>query len=195
METLVTASQAFSSTLIIYFLRALSAGYGTLWSVCFVLAMSSTAMGMLLGCIIKDPGLAVEFLPVLFLPQILFSGFFLPPDLIPDWLRWLQYIFPLTYAVKLIMIAEFADACNGLEPNYCIGKMSRHAAVVSGLSRASDLTFRCFCCATTTQKGSLNNIRASRDDTWWYWIVLCSQFVVFRLVALLILRLKASRFY
>jgi hypothetical protein len=47
----------------------------------------------------------------------------------------------------------------------------------------------------STHAGILNNINASRDDTWWYWIVLGSEFVVFRLVALLVLRLKASRFY
>jgi ABC-type multidrug transport system permease subunit len=73
------------------------------------------------GCSVKEPDVAVEFLPLLLVPQILFSGFFVPPDLIPVWLRWLQYIFPLTYAVKLVMVAEFDNACNGLEPNYCDG--------------------------------------------------------------------------
>jgi hypothetical protein len=41
----------------------------------------------------------------------------------------------------------------------------------------------------------LSNVKASPDDTWWYWIVLCSQFFVFRLLALMVLRIKASRFY
>jgi hypothetical protein len=41
----------------------------------------------------------------------------------------------------------------------------------------------------------LANVKANPDDTWWYWIILCGQFVVFRLAALLVLRLKASRFY
>jgi ABC-type multidrug transport system permease subunit len=121
MEALVTASQALISTILTYFLMGLSAGYGTFWSVCYVLAMTSTALGVLVGCSVKEPDVAIEFLPMIFMPQILFSGFFVPPDLIPVWLRWLQYIFPLTYAVKLVMVAEFDGACNGLEPNYCLG--------------------------------------------------------------------------
>jgi ABC-type multidrug transport system permease subunit len=127
MELLVTALQTFISTLLIYFLMGLSAGYGTFWSVCFVLAMTSTALGVLVGCIFKDPGVAVEFLPIVFMPQILLSGFFVPPDLIPAWLRWLQHIFPLTYAVRLAMIAQFGEACTGLEPNYCNGTFLKKA--------------------------------------------------------------------
>jgi ABC-type multidrug transport system ATPase subunit/ABC-type multidrug transport system permease subunit len=125
MEALVTATQACISTILTYFLMGLSAGYGTFWSVCYMLAMTSTALGVLVGCGVKDPGVAVEFLPMIFMPQILFSGFFVPPDLIPVWLRWLQYIFPLTYAVKLVMVAQFADTCNGLVPNYCDGTFIR----------------------------------------------------------------------
>jgi ABC-type multidrug transport system ATPase subunit len=121
MEAFVTATQASISTILTYFLIGLSAGYGTFWSVCYVLAMTSTALGVLVSCSVKDPGVAVEFLPMIFMPQILFSGFFVPPDLIPVWLRWLQYVFPLTYAVKLVIVAQFADACNGLVPNYCNG--------------------------------------------------------------------------
>jgi ABC-type multidrug transport system ATPase subunit/ABC-type multidrug transport system permease subunit len=119
MEAIVTASQALISTILTYFLMGLSVGYGIYLSICYVMAMTSTALGVLFGCSVKEPDVAVEFLPLLFMPQILFSGFFIPPDLIPVWLRWLQYIFPLTYAVRLVMVAEFDNACNGLEPNYC----------------------------------------------------------------------------
>ena len=39
--------------------------------------------------------------------QILFSGFFIPEANMPDWLAWLTYVFPLNYAVKLVLVYEF----------------------------------------------------------------------------------------
>lgn len=52
--------------------------------------MASTAIAVLIGSAIEDPKLAMEFLPVLFVPQILFAGFFVNPNFIPAW-----YVFRL----------------------------------------------------------------------------------------------------
>lgn len=54
---------------------------------CYMLAMASTAMAVMLGCSVEDPKLGQEMLPLLFVPQMLFAGFFVAPDLIPIWLR------------------------------------------------------------------------------------------------------------
>lgn len=86
-ELTVTGGQVVVSTCLTYFLMGFSLPFGTFWSVCYTLAMTSTALGVLIGCSVKDPGVAVEFLPMVFMPQILFSGFFIPPELIPVWLR------------------------------------------------------------------------------------------------------------
>ena len=39
------------------------------------------------------------------------AGFFIAPDLIPVWLRWLQYVMPLTFAVKIGLANEFSRDC------------------------------------------------------------------------------------
>jgi len=61
-----------------------------LWIWAFVIlysmAMTSTAIAMLIGAAIADPKLAVELLPMTIVPQILFSGFFIAPDLMRFWL-------------------------------------------------------------------------------------------------------------
>lgn len=54
-------------------------------------------------------------LPILFVPQMLFAGFFVAPELIPVWLRWAQYLCTLTYAVRVLLVAEF-DGC-AIEPD------------------------------------------------------------------------------
>jgi ABC-type multidrug transport system permease subunit len=71
--------------------------------------MASTALAVLLGCSVEDPKLGQELLPLLFVPQMLFAGFFVTPDLIPVWLRWAQYLCTLTYSVRLALVAEFED--------------------------------------------------------------------------------------
>lgn len=72
---------------------------------------------MMIGSGVSDPKLSIEFLPMSLIPQILFAGFFVAPDLIPAWLRWLQYVFPLTYGVKLALIHEFDRDCGSVEAN------------------------------------------------------------------------------
>ena len=83
--------------------------FGILLAICYTLAMTSTALAVLLGCSVEDPKLAQEMLPILFVPQMLFAGFFVAPDLIPVWLRWAQYLCSLTYSVRLGLVEEFSD--------------------------------------------------------------------------------------
>lgn len=46
----------------------------------YVLALASDAIAIFLGCIIEDPKVANEMLPLLFVPQMLFAGFFVVTD-------------------------------------------------------------------------------------------------------------------
>jgi hypothetical protein len=153
--------------------------------------MASTALAVMLGCSVEDPKLAQEMLPLLFVreystlsgavcnrvalscrsnrfsfsAQMLFAGFFVAPSLIPAFLRWAMYLCSLTYGVRILMINEFHN-CGGS---------------VTGPDSAA--------CNQL-----LMNVEAEPTEEWWYWIVLIVIFVVFRIMALLILRQKATRF-
>ena len=85
------------------------------FSITYTLAMASTALAVLLGCAVEDPKLGQEMLPILFVPQMLFAGFFVAPDLIPAWLRWARYLCSLTYAVRISLVEEFYN-CNPSNP-------------------------------------------------------------------------------
>ena len=165
-EALVTFPQMLLSLTITYFLIELLMPFSYMLAVLYMLAMTSTAVAVLLGCSVEDPKMATEFLPILFVPQLLFAGFFIATDLIPEWLRWAQYLCSLTYALRLALLAEFGPCANedmSPRPNHC--------QVV------------------------LENSGADEDQKWMYWTVLCSLFLVFRLSALLILRKKAQKFF
>jgi ABC-type multidrug transport system ATPase subunit/ABC-type multidrug transport system permease subunit len=162
MESIVVFIQIMCLCLVTYFLIGFQMGFWMYMTIIYCLALASTALAVMLGSAIEDPKLATEMLPLLFVPQMLFAGFFVAPALIPSWLRWAQYLCSLTYATRLMTIEEFT-ACSGpgVENCYLI----------------------------------IESIDADKDETYWYWIVLISIFVVFRLLALAILTKKATKFY
>jgi hypothetical protein len=87
------------------------------FSVTYAISMASSAMGVMLGSAVENPKLGQEFLPLLFVPQILFSGFYVAPDLIPVFLRWARYVCSLTYAVRILLVEEFDRDCGSVRGN------------------------------------------------------------------------------
>ena len=165
MEAVVTGLQVLVSSIITYFMIGFQMDFGTFYLSTYVLAMGSTALAVLLGAALENPAMAQEMLPILFVPQMLFAGFFVLPELIPAWLRWARYLCTLTYSLRIIMVAEFED-CDPSNPE-----------------------------ANDNCNNLLDSVDADPDETWWNWLVLVVLFVVFRLFALIVLRKKATKFY
>eukprot|EP00590_Aulacoseira_subarctica_P007629 CAMPEP_0172418616 /NCGR_PEP_ID=MMETSP1064-20121228/5070_1 /TAXON_ID=202472 /ORGANISM="Aulacoseira subarctica , Strain CCAP 1002/5" /LENGTH=628 /DNA_ID=CAMNT_0013157611 /DNA_START=120 /DNA_END=2003 /DNA_ORIENTATION=- len=118
MEVAITLAQVFVSTAITYNMMQLQQMYIVFVAIVFSLAMTSTALGVMVGSLAENPSTAIEFLPVLFVPQFLFAGFFVATDLIPVWIRWAQYLCSMLYAIRLALVYEFGDCnyatCQGL---------------------------------------------------------------------------------
>ncbi|KAL7477754.1 hypothetical protein ACHAW6_003548 [Cyclotella cf. meneghiniana] len=165
MEAFITFLQILVQLSIAYPLVGLQSGFMRFLAIEYGLAMSSTAVAVLLGCAVEDPNMATEFLPLLFVPQLLFAGFFVRTDLIPTWLRWAQYLCSLTYGVRLALLAEFGDCANDptYTPNLC------------------------------AQLLDVNQV--DQDEKALYWSILWGLFFVFRLSGLTVLMKKATKFY
>lgn len=118
LEASVTFVQIWVAVIVTYHLLAVTMNIFLFFAIIYVLAMASTAVAVLLGCSVSDPKMGQEFLPVLFIPQLLFAGFFVPTEYIPQWLRWAQYLCSLTYAVRLALEGEFKD-CAEEENQFC----------------------------------------------------------------------------
>jgi ABC-type multidrug transport system permease subunit len=118
VECVVTFLQALMQLLTSYFLMGLNIRFIVYLTINFTLAIASTSIGILIGSAVEDPNVAAELMPVMIVPQLLFSGFFISTDLIPQFLRWAQYLCSLTYAVRLSLHYEFgdceSDACTNL---------------------------------------------------------------------------------
>ncbi|KAG7349282.1 ABC transporter [Nitzschia inconspicua] len=169
VELTVNAVQVTVSTITTYFMVGFHLDYWVLWTAVYLLACASSALGVMVGSATESASTAIELLPAVFMPQILFSGFFVPPALIPNWLSWLVYIMPLTYGVRILLAGEFGgDRCDNVET---------------------------FPDGTNSCTRILGNSGSNPEDVWWYYLVLLGLFIVFRLFALFVLKKKASKFY
>jgi len=74
-------------------------------------AGASTAL--FVGCSLKDVRAVQEVSILTIAPQIIFCGIFISINLIPSWLRWLQYACSLKYAINLGVLVEFANIPEG----------------------------------------------------------------------------------
>lgn len=82
---------------------------GSFWYVLlitFLLAMTALALGLLLSAFANNELQMVQFIPLVVVPQVFFSGLF-NLDTMEQWLRSLNVIMPLTYgadALRDIMV-------------------------------------------------------------------------------------------
>mmetsp|Transcript_91 Transcript_91/g.126 ORF Transcript_91/g.126 Transcript_91/m.126 type:complete len:211 (-) Transcript_91:175-807(-) len=94
----------------------------------FGLGMVSNSFAMILGAGLSDVKQVTELSSLVFVPQILFAGFFIRIKQIPVWLRWAQYLCSLSYATKLAFLVEFnwtLNSCkDGNAEENCEGLLS-----------------------------------------------------------------------
>lgn len=76
--------------------------HGPVWLLLLVAVLNAvlgTALGLLVSAFARTEFQAVQFMPAFILPQFLLCGLFVPRDRMPDALRWVSDVLPLSYAV------------------------------------------------------------------------------------------------
>merc|ERR1719263_1835471 len=91
--------QVLAQLLAAFFLMGFQMNFFLFLALNFTLAIASTSIGIFIGSSVEDPNVAQELMPALIVPQLLFAGFFIPSNMIPEFLRWAQYLCSLTYAI------------------------------------------------------------------------------------------------
>ena len=107
VEVPLTIAQMLVQWLFIVFMMDLQGNYFQLVAAAFGLAMTSNSLAMILGAGLSDVKDVTELSSLLFVPQILFAGFFIRLNQIPIFLRWSQYLCGLCYGIKLAFYIEF----------------------------------------------------------------------------------------
>jgi hypothetical protein len=80
-----------------FFIMLILTGLGTV----------SGAMAMGLACFLPDVKKVSECMPLVYLPQVIFSGYIIRTYQIPVFLRWIKYFCALKYAMNLVFMTEF----------------------------------------------------------------------------------------
>lgn len=100
---------------------------GPLWALCLVAvfdAVLGTTSGLFVSAFAETEFQAVQFMPALVFPQVLLCGLFVARDDLPDVLRVVSNVLPLSYAV---------DAMQALQVNADLGSdFWRDVAVIVG---------------------------------------------------------------
>ncbi|WP_313404375.1 ABC transporter permease [Aeromicrobium sp.] len=82
---------------------ALDLGLDRPWEGLLFAILSSvvgTALGLLASAFARTEFQAVQFMPLVIIPQLLVCGLLVPVDQMPDVLRWLSVVMPLTYSTE-----------------------------------------------------------------------------------------------
>ena len=75
---------------------------GSAWLVGLVAvidALLGTALGLFVSAFARTEFQAVQFMPLVLIPQTLLCGLLVPTDELPTVLRWISVVLPLTYAI------------------------------------------------------------------------------------------------
>ena len=72
-------------------------------------AVLGTALGLFVSAFAQTEFQAVQFMPLVVIPQILLCGLFVPTDQLPDVLEWVSRVLPLTYAVDAMQTLDRLD--------------------------------------------------------------------------------------
>uniref|UniRef100_A0A7S2JVU6 ABC transporter domain-containing protein n=1 Tax=Zooxanthella nutricula TaxID=1333877 RepID=A0A7S2JVU6_9DINO len=73
----------------------------------WLISLAAASTALVVACLVKDSKQAMEAAPGLFVPQIIFAGFFVKIELIPVWIRWAQYLCSLKWGMNILYINEF----------------------------------------------------------------------------------------
>lgn len=92
-------------------------------------AILGVALGLLASAFAKTEFQAVQFMPVVVVPQLFLCGLLVPRDQLPTWLEWISNVLPLSYAVDALQqVSTHADAT---------GQMWRDLAVMTLFAAAA----------------------------------------------------------
>ena len=103
-EVPLAFAQSLVQWLVVYWLIGFKGNFVLLLLASWGLGLASASVAVLLGCAVADVKTATELMPVLLVPQMLFAGFFVSTDQIPEYLRWAQYLCSLKYAMNILSI-------------------------------------------------------------------------------------------
>lgn len=123
---IAAAVQASIVSAVAYLFLGLETAGNPGWVIAIAIANAvlGVALGLLASAFARTEFQAVQFMPVVALPQILLCGLFVARDQMVGWLQAISNVLPLTYSVEALQeVGRYADPT---------GTMWRDLAIVTG---------------------------------------------------------------
>ena len=101
--------------------------------VCMLTAVLGVALGLFFSAFAETEFQAVQFAPIVLVPQLFLAGVFIPRDDMPGWLHAVSDVLPLTYVVEALQeISANADATSRMWRDVAVVAAFVVAAVLGG---------------------------------------------------------------
>jgi ABC-2 type transport system permease protein len=102
--SVAAAAQATVACVVAFWLLGFDTAGSPMWV--FVIAIINAVLGVGLGLLCsafaRTEFQAVQFMPVVIVPQLLLSGIIVPRALLPEWLHWISNVMPASYALEAL---------------------------------------------------------------------------------------------
>lgn len=102
--SIAAAAQATVACILAFWLLGFTTAGSAIWV--FVIAIINAVLGVGLGLLAsafaRTEFQAVQFMPVIVIPQLLLCGIIIPREMMPDWLQWISNVLPASYALEAL---------------------------------------------------------------------------------------------
>ncbi|MET0700242.1 MAG: ABC transporter permease [Mycobacterium sp.] len=98
------AAQATIACVLAFWLLGFETAGSPLWVfvIAIVNAVLGVGLGLLCSAFARTEFQAVQFMPVVIVPQLLLCGIIVPREMLPDWLQWISNVLPASYALEAL---------------------------------------------------------------------------------------------
>lgn len=102
--SLAAAAQATVACALAFWLLGFDTAGSPAWVflIAIVNAVLGVGLGLLCSAFARTEFQAVQFMPVVVIPQLLLCGIIVPRDMLPDWLQWISNALPASYALDAL---------------------------------------------------------------------------------------------
>jgi ABC-2 type transport system permease protein len=71
-------------------------------AIAIINAVLGVGLGLLCSAFARTEFQAVQFMPVVIVPQLLLCGIIVPREVLPEWLQWISNVLPASYALEAL---------------------------------------------------------------------------------------------
>lgn len=102
--SIAAAAQATLACVVSFWLLGFDTVGNPAWvfAIAIVNAVLGVALGLLCSAFARTEFQAVQFIPVVMVPQLLLAGIIVPRAALPDWLQWVSNVLPASYALEAV---------------------------------------------------------------------------------------------